>query len=859
MRVHVGKEKLGTWENLTLMIDWDDFTYFKGGLFNRERLDKALGNVFVGLAVMLWVISVVFVFLSAGLGRINFLNPKTILELLPWIGGLLWVYSMYLKRNKAKFNFNREQVTMAQIRKKLNSNREAITEVDNLFSYSLYSSFDHLYTHKPDTFILGLVEITFMNPVCSKLWERLGVDKNTAAAAVQNLVKTTPLDFDSNYTWLFPGMLEQSWYLENEKIDELSLFFALYTEKYLSALLQLGVQAAELQAVALWVRNENRKQRYHKIWEKMALLKPKGVVNKAYTSRYAATLEMYAEDYTKQAANGKFVITLGKEQAMSEILKILQKQNNAAGIIIGDPGVGKSQFLKHLAVRMVVEDVPKQLQDKRLVVFNFNKAFTENQTLENFKVTLEKMLSEVAAAKNIILVLEDMDQLLNVRADLQAEIVNLLVSAIDKNNLRLVGTTSVDGYNRFIKPVRNLSSLFQPIQITEPDPLISLQILIDQTGKYESQYGIKIQVDALRQIVALAPKYAYERVMPDKAIDLLEEALLEARERGLSFLSSDVVSGVVSRKVGVTVGELSKSESEILMKLEDTMHKRIVGQQVAIKAIASALRRARAGLVQGKKPLASFLFFGPTGVGKTEVAKTLAQTYYGDEKMMIRIDMSEYHEEKNLERLIGYTEGSKFINGFLTEAVRSRPFSLLLLDEIEKANPKVMDLFLQVLDEGSLTDGAGRKVDFSNTIIISTSNAGSREIAELIGEGMKYEAVYTRVLPSLKQIFRVEFLNRFDKIIMFKPLLPVEVGEIAVRMLDQVNENLLMKGMSLKYSHKVIEDLVRVGYDPIYGAREIRRVIQEKVEDMIAEKVVMGELVSGKTINFITLDNVEVK
>lgn len=856
----MGKEKLATWDKLTLMVDWQDFTHYGGNLTSQMQLERSMGLFLRGLAMALVAFFFILVVLGGNWGRLNLFSPSTAVELMPWLGIAVGMYSLFLGRDRNRFSFNSEPKRLPDVLSAAQSTKgsEYLVEIDDLLDIRMLQLFDHLYHHRGDTFMEELVRYLLKPEVCGQLWERLGVDVRTQTERIVTLVNSQPLKFDDNYTWLFPALVEQAMNIEAERVDHRALFFALFMDHYTQLMLDLNVQAAELQALRVWVRNQQRKVNYYKKWELMAVLKPKGVVNRSYTSRYAATLEEYGEDLTRKAAMGDFTITIGREQVMVDVFKVLQKDQNAACILIGDPGVGKTQFLKHMAVRMVVEDVPSVLQDKRLVLFNFNKAFTENQTLEQFKITLENLITEVAKARNVVMVLDDIDQLFNVRADLQAEIINLLVSGVGKYNLKMIATASSDGYHRFIKPIRPLSALFQAVTIAEPEPLISLQILIDEAAAREARSGVKVQVDALRQIVSLAPQYAYERVMPDKAIDLLEEGILEAKDRGLRFLTADVVSRVVSRKVGVSVGEITKSESEKLVKLEENMHKRVVGQNVAISAIASALRRSRAGLSSGKRPISSFLFFGPTGVGKTEVAKTLAQTYYGDEKMMIRIDMSEYHEEQNLQRLIGYTEGAKFINGFLTQAVRARPFSLVLLDEIEKANPKVLDLFLQVLDEGHLTDGAGQKVDFTNTIIIATSNAGSREIAELIGEGMKYDAVYERVLPNLRQVFRVEFLNRFDKIIMFKPLLPGEVAEIAVRELAKLGDNLLGKGIAMVYGRQLLEDLVRLGYDPVYGARQVKRVIQEKVEDAVAEKIVRGELLSGKTIKFNSVQNYEV-
>ena len=339
--------------------------------------------------------------------------------------------------------------------------------------------------------------------------------------------------------------------------------------------------------------------------------------------------------------------------------------------------------------------------------------------------------------------------------------------------------------------------------------------------------------------------------MPDKGIDLLEEACVSARSTGLKFIDANTVDQLLTQKIGVNVGSISSNESENLLRLADEMHKRVVGQDEAINAVSSAIKRSRSGLTSTKRPIASFMFFGPTGVGKTEVAKTLADVYYGDEKFMIRVDMSEYQEQENLNRLIGYTdEQGNFIGGFLTESVRAKPFSLVLLDEIEKANKKVLDLFLQVLDEGTLNDGMGRKVDFTNTIIIMTSNVGSSKIAELVLKGEKYHEVEKEVMTELRNFFRIEFLNRFDKLIMFKPLTKIEVEQVVEIMLRNIKKNLLLKGINVVWNDQTREELAVAGFSPMYGARELRRVLQEQVEDKLADLIIKGQLKSGQEAVF---------
>lgn len=841
MQVFRGESFLQNWQNFKLHINYDRLFFYNGRMNALAAAESKLGNLLFVFSIGFLSVGILIPLLNgqlADVGRV--LNSP--FGLIFFVGLLLFCYAQYLTRDRSIFSFRRTNKGLHELEKSIGGAQIKVN-VEDYFSYSLTQKFDYIYHHNPQKFLADLANSVVTNKGVLQIFNRLGLNANQARQLAQ---VTTGINtrFDS-HVGLFGHIFIKAIDLGSDNIDESVVALCLIETLWLEQLRQMNVHKSDIEGVNVWLKNQQRKARYREIWEYKSLLKPTNGMNRAYTSRYTPTLKEYGNDYTKAATLGQFTLSIGKEDQMRELLKTLQKDTGAAAIILGEPGVGKTMFLRHLGTRMVVEDVPKSLRDKRLVAFEHGRAYTNAARFEDYKIILQKIFDEVASTKDVILLLDNLDQMLDIRDTYKAELVNLIVGAVDKYGLQLIATATPAGYNKFIKPVPGLAAIFASLALPEPKPEVSLQILIDEAVRLEKKYGIGVQVPALKQIVQLAPKFSYERVMPDKGVDLLEEAILEARDKGLLMLTGDVVNDLISRKVGVNVGRISEDEAQVLIKLEERMHGRVIGQDQAISAVANALRRARAGLQKSGKPVASFLFFGPTGIGKTEVSKTLAEAYYGDEKLMIRLDMSEYQEESNLGRLIGELVQGRFTGGFLTEAVRQKPFSLVLIDEIEKANPKVLDLFLQLLDEGFITDGAGRKVDFSNTIIIATTNAGSREIAAQISTGKAYNDVYMTAQEALKQVFRVEFLNRFSKIVMFKPLTQIEIEQVAQIMLEKLDKQLQGQGYTLEYTQDSIRKLAQSGYDPVYGARQMQRIIQEQVEDKIAEAIVKGSLRPG--------------
>jgi ATP-dependent Clp protease ATP-binding subunit ClpC len=833
MILRKGKDTIGGYKGATLVVDWDKLFAYRGGRFGLNRLERTSGYVLQLISLLGLVVIILFEFSSGRVAFVSLLRPNNPATLFAWCFLLLFTYAKYLLRSRARFEDTKATHTLKQMREE---NWQA-TEVDisQLFSYRTKVLLDTAY-FSGNNFIGQLKSQLVRNSYCTEILSRLGIE----GYAIDSVLVTAEVDatFDTTHQVIFTTAFEAAIAMESDYIDYAHILLALLHGIWRNQILAIGITENDINGMYLWLASVEKKNRYLKLWQEKAVLKPTGVMNRAYTSVYAENLEQYGRDYTRESAKGVFQLAIGRDRELNDVITGLRYSGGSATLLISKPGVGKTQLLRHLSVKMVVEDVPPELRDKRLVAFEFNEAFSKLGSVEEFKALAQSIFEEVAISKYIILVLDDFDQLLNIRSDISAEVINLVVSAISNYQIPIIATVSEDGYRKYIQTNPTLVNAFRVVRMEEPQEHLSLQIISDELLGLERKYGCRVQYAAVKLLVNLSYKVSLDRAMPSKALQLLEEIFITAQSQGKSVIDSAFVSAYVSQKIGVNVGTLSASEAEKLIGLEDKMHGRVVGQDTAVSAIASALRRSRAGL------------------GKS--SKTLAETYYGDEKSMVRLDMSEYQEQANLDRLIGKQSGNEFSGGFLTEAVRTRPFSLLLLDELEKANPKVLDLFLQILDDGFITDGLGRRVDFTNTIIIATSNAASKEIAEGILSGVDYNQVYESTVPILRTVYRVEFLNRFDKVIMFKPLVDGEVKQVIVKFLGELIRKLAERGITMQYQENLLTDLARLGYNPIYGARELNRIIQDQIETRVADAIIGGKLTSGKTIIFASLDNIDV-
>jgi ATP-dependent Clp protease ATP-binding subunit ClpC len=635
------------------------------------------------------------------------------------------------------------------------------------------------------------------------------------------------------------------------------------------------------------------------------------------------TLEEFGTNLTQKATEGRLDPVVGRAKEIERVIQILGRRTKNNPVLIGEPGVGKTAIAEGLAQRIANRDIPDTLEDKRVVALDIGLLIAGTKYRGEFEERLKKIMDEVRTANNIILVIDEVHTLIGAGAAEGAiDAANILKPALSRGELQCIGATTLEEYRKHIEKDAALERRFQPVMVGEPSVDETIEILYGLRERYEKHHKLVILDEALVAAAKFADQYIADRFLPDKAIDLIDEAgsrvrlmnsqlpaaakeldqelkeILKSkdeavrnqdfekagqlREREMEIkaqinaiaqskkgaseevnktpqVTEEDIAEIVAAWTSIPVNKLTKSESEKLLQMEDTLHGRIIGQDEAVVAVSRAIRRARVGLKSPNRPIASFIFSGPTGVGKTELTKALATYFFGSEDAMVRLDMSEYMERHTVSKLIGSPPGYVGYNegGQLTEAVRRRPYTVVLFDEIEKAHPDVFNLMLQIFEDGRLTDSKGRTIDFKNTLLIMTSNVGSKVI-EKGGGGLGFElsedqssSHYNRIKSlvneELKQYFRPEFLNRLDEIIVFRQLTKDEVAQIAEIMLKEVFERISLKGIQLEVTDRFKTRLIDEGYNPSYGARPLRRAVMRLLEDSLAEEVLSEKIKAGDT------------
>lgn len=598
---------------------------------------------------------------------------------------------------------------------------------------------------------------------------------------------------------------------------------------------QVGFPPSHVLHVAEWIRLREKLREEHQRFAALAALKPKTSMNRSMTARATPLLDRFSEDLTLAAGYGYIPPLINREREMEELLRAIESGRRSV-ILVGGRGVGKQAIVEGLARRMVEEDVPPDLFDRRLVSINLPQVIAAGDpglASERFYAILD----EVSSSGNILLVLYGIEALTGGAGAGPLDLAEGFASELDKGNFIAIATTTPELYTEYIER-RSLGAKLSRVDVPEMDPDAAIRVLMGKSGAIEYQNKVFFTFAAIERAVNLSARYIQGKALPDKALDIIREAAVLARKkRGeQSYVTAEDVASIIHDKTNIPVEAVTQDESDKLLNLEDRMHGRVIGQDAAVTAVAQAMRRARAELQEGKRPIANFLFLGPTGVGKTETAKTLADLYFGSEENMIRVDMSEYQMAESVNRMIGSSGDER--GGLLTEAVRKNPFSIVLLDEIEKAHSDILNLFLQVMDDGRLTDGVGRTVDFTNVVLIATSNAGTQFIQEQMKAGAELERIKTMLLEQeLKGIFRPEFLNRFDAIIVFKPLTQDDIEQITWLMLHAIEARLADKGIKFQVDDAAVNKLAAMGYDPLFGARPLRRVIQDTVDNQLADLI----------------------
>jgi len=632
------------------------------------------------------------------------------------------------------------------------------------------------------------------------------------------------------------------------RVGEILTALAKHNPTFEKVLIEFNLRIEDVEHLIWWLESlEKRIEEKKRWWEYQNLMK-KGTLAKEWTAGYTITLDQYSIDWTEIARRRGFPEIIGHGAEIEETERILARREYNNVLLVGEPGVGRKSIIQGLVQKTILGQSLPQVNYKRVVELQLPGLLAEIADTHEVEMILDKIFQEVVKAGNVILVIDEFHNFIGVKPGPgRLDISGVLSSYLHLPQFQIVAITTFRGLHRNLEQNPSILNLFAKVEVSEPSEKEVLLILENLALVLEQKYKLFVSYPALRQLINLSRRLLPSRPFPKKAIDLLDEIMIYVRKSTKDkVVLPKHVAKIISRKTQVPVGEMEIKEREILLNLEKLIHQRIINQEEAVKEVSTALRRARAEVTKRLAPMGTFLFLGPTGVGKTETSKALAQIYFGSESRMIRLDMSEFQQISDIPRLIG----SPGEEGLLTTKVREDPFSLVLLDEIEKAHPNILNLFLQVLDEGFLTDGLGRKVNFKNTIIIATSNAGYKIILEALKEKVEWSSVKQKLLDYLfeKGIFRPEFINRFDAVVVFRPLNKENLLGISELMLQKLKKNLKEKGIDFEITLPLKEKIAELGYDPTFGARAMRRVVQDKVENVLAQALLSGELKRGEKI-----------
>ncbi len=802
--------------------------------------------------------------LFAERGGILFLFWSSLLAL------IYWIYSSRIAAKKAKEkDFDIYKIALGKFNKAESENG---FNIDSLLDFSAKAKLREAESFakelKTQTSIWHLLKALLRDPDIELVISRLEVNQKKIIKLIDQKISETLVTpsaagknrFSSDIKKAVIAALREAVRMARKNIDELSLLVSVAVNfKDVNFFLQeAGIGAEDLHAAVLWSKRKTGESFFQALFKKKGskrVVVKHRVMNRAWTARQTPTLDRFSHDITDFASAGVLAPIADRERETGEVMRILERNSKNNILLIGETGSGRRSIIRSIARLMASDNCLSKLRDKRLVSLDASQVISGVRAGGELEERIQIILQEIQLAGNIILFIPDIHNLAESGSEHGFDISEILTPVFRQNYLQVIGTTTFFDYHRVIERRGDFADTFDIVKVEEVSPDIALEILSRESQGIEEKEEVFFTFSALKKAIDLSQRYIFNKLLPAKAIDLLSEAAVMVRVRSGkdALVKSKDIMALVTEKTGVPVIDITSKEADRLVNLEEEIHKRMVDQSPAVKAVSEAVKRMRVGLKNEKKPMGVFLFLGPTGVGKTELAKTLAEVYFGSEKLMVRLDMSEFQTAQSIEKLIGSPDGS--ITGQLTEAVKKKPFSLVLLDEFEKSNPNVLNLFLQVFDDGRLTDGVGRLIDFTNTIIIATSNAGSKIIQERMREGKTIPEFHAEFEKHMLEYFKPELLNRFNAQIIFKTLSEEDISQIAKLQIKKLSNRLNdAQGIELKVSEKAMAKISRIGYNPFYGARNLQRVITDKIENLVANKFLKGEIKRGQVY---TIEDIE--
>lgn len=681
---------------------------------------------------------------------------------------------------------------------------------------------------------------------------RLGIRVKEISDRIKNILEKQPFTQEKVEPEISPSIFDSLFksYLEayetrQEQVSSTEIIVGLADDEkgdVYNLLYDLEVDFNRLKNVAAWLNIQKMLFERYKRLKSHARLRSKTGIDRAMTAVQTPFLDRFSEDLTRLGQLGYLEPCIARDKEIEEIFRLIEGGNPNV-IIVGESGVGKTAIIEGIAQRIIREDVPKNLIDRRLISLSIPSLVAGAAAPGELEERMATIVYEIRRAGNILLYIDNIQNLTGVGSETGIDLADVLANALSGGDLIVLGSTNSADFRSYIEKSSALMGVFQKFELGEMDDNQAIQILEAKAGAVEYKNSVYFSYDALEKAVTLSRRYIHEQYLPQKAISIIEEAAVYVRKKKgkNSIVLGEDVAEIISQRSKVKVTTVTEEEKDKLLHLEEYIHQRVIGQEEAVTMVAEAIRRARVELREKKKPIANLLFLGPTGVGKTELAKTVAEVYFGSEENMIRLDMSEYQDKTSIHRLIGVPGSGE--GGILTESVRKQPYTLLLLDEIEKAHPDILNIFLQVMDDGRLTDAVGRTIDFTNIILIATSNAGTQFIQDKVKEGVVLEEIKQQLInEELRGIFKPEFLNRFDGVIVFKPLNFEEILAITKLLLKKVQKRLEEKGIIFEATDEAVEELAQIGFDPAFGARPLRRAVQERVDSALAKFLLTGKI-----------------